>query len=153
MAGLRLDDVPNEEQWATFVENMRHAGQVCAEHGLTLLVEPLNLRDNPGYFFSGSAMGLLVAEVGLPNAKLQIPTSTTCSAAKGSAVTIERNLAQIGHIQIADNPGRHQPGRARSTIRSSLPTSTASATTVTSRSNTARSAQPRSRWVGLRSMG
>lgn len=111
MAGLRRDDVPHEAQWATFVENMRYAGRVCAEHGLTALVEPLNVRDNPGYFLVGSAMGLrLVEEVGLPNVKLQYDIYHMQRGEGELAATIERHLPQIGHIQIADNPGRHQPG-------------------------------------------
>jgi hydroxypyruvate isomerase len=111
MAGLRLKDVPIEEQWSTFVENARYAGHALAEHGLTLMVEPLNDRDNPGYFFVGSAMALrLVSEVGLPNVKFQYDIYHMQRGEGELALTIERNLGKIGHIQIADNPGRHQPG-------------------------------------------
>jgi hydroxypyruvate isomerase len=111
MAGMRLKDVPIEEQWGTFVENARYAGRALAAHGLTLLVEPLNDRDNPGYFFVGSAMALrLVAEVGLPNVKFQYDIYHMQRGEGELAATIERNLDKIGHIQIADNPGRHQPG-------------------------------------------
>ncbi len=111
MSGMRLDDVPYEVQWATLVENGRYAGRVFAEHGLTMLFEPLNIRDNPGYFLVGSAMGLrLVEEVGLPNVKLQYDIYHMQRGEGELAATIERNLPQIGHIQIADNPGRHQPG-------------------------------------------
>jgi len=111
MAGMRLKDVAIAEQWETFVENARYAGNALAEHGLTLLVEPLNDRDNPGYFFVGSAMALrLVSEVGLPNVKFQYDIYHMQRGEGELALTIERNLGKIGHIQIADNPGRHQPG-------------------------------------------
>lgn len=111
MAGLRLSDVPFEDQWATFVENARYAGRAFGEHGLTMLVEPLNDRDNPGYFFVGSAMALrLVDEVGLRNVKFQYDIYHMQRGEGELAATIERNLDRIGHIQIADNPGRHQPG-------------------------------------------
>jgi hydroxypyruvate isomerase len=111
MSGLSLDDISRQQQWATLVENGRFAGEVCAQHGLTLLFEPLNDRDNPGYFFVGSAMALrLVDEIGLPNVKFQYDIYHMQRGEGELALTIERNLDRIGHIQIADNPGRHQPG-------------------------------------------
>lgn len=111
MAGFRLPDVPHAEQWATFIENLRYAGGEFAAHGLTVLIEPLNDRDNPGYFLVGSAMGLrLVDEVGLPNVKLQYDIYHMQRGEGELARTIAGALDRIGHIQIADNPGRHQPG-------------------------------------------
>lgn len=111
MAGLRLGDISLVDQWAMLVANARYAGGVCARHGLTLLFEPLNVRDNPGYFLVGSAMALrLVEAVGLPNVKFQYDIYHMQRGEGELAATIERNLDKIGHIQIADNPGRHQPG-------------------------------------------
>ena len=122
MAGLRLPDVSPEEQWATFVANARHAGEAFAAHGLTLLVEPLNDRDNPGYFLVGSAMGLrLVDEVGLPNVRLQYDLYHMQRGEGELARTIAGALDRIGHIQIADNPGRHQPGTGEINYRFLLP--------------------------------
>jgi hydroxypyruvate isomerase len=122
MSGMRLPDLAPEEQWRTLVENVRYAGGVCAEHGLTLLVEPLNDRDNPGYFLVGSAMGLrVVEEVGLPNVRLQYDIYHMQRGEGELAATIAANLARIGHIQIADNPGRHQPGTGEINYRFLLP--------------------------------
>ena len=122
MAGLRLPEVPSEEQWATFVANARYAGEAFAAHGLTLLVEPLNDRDNPGYFLVGSAMGLrLVDEVGLPNVRLQYDLYHMQRGEGELARTIAGALDRIGHIQIADNPGRHQPGTGEINYRFLLP--------------------------------
>src|SRR3954452_1613196 len=122
MAGMRLADISHDEQWRTFVENVRYAGEVCAGEGLTLLVEPLNDKDNPGYFLVGSAMGLrLVEEVGLPNVRLQYDIYHMQRGEGELAATIAANLGRIGHIQIADNPGRHQPGTGEINHRFLLP--------------------------------
>lgn len=122
MAGWRIHDIPHEDQWATFVENVRYAGRAFAEHGLTVMVEPLNDRDNPSYFFVGSAMALgLVDEVGLPNVKFQYDIYHMQRGEGELAATIERHLPQIGHIQIADSPGRHQPGTGEINYRFLLP--------------------------------
>lgn len=122
MSGLRLADISHGAQWRTLVENVRHAGEVCAAHGLTLLVEPLNDRDNPGYFLVGSAMGLrVVEEVALPNVRLQYDIYHMQRGEGELAATIAAHLDRIGHIQIADNPGRHQPGTGEINYRFLLP--------------------------------
>lgn len=87
-------------------------GPRLRRQNLTLLFEPLNIRDNPGYFLVGSAMGLLlVEEIGLPSVKLQYDIYHMQRGEGRIAATIERNLAQIGHIQITDDPSRHQRAR------------------------------------------
>jgi hydroxypyruvate isomerase len=122
MAGRRLPSVPYEEQWRTFAENLRHAAPRFAAHGLTLQIEPLNDRDNPGYFLVGSAMGLrLIEEVGAPNLRLQYDIYHMQRGEGELAATIARGLDRIGHIQIADNPGRHQPGTGEINYRFLLP--------------------------------
>ena len=95
------------------MENARHAGRALAEHGLTLLVEPLNDRDNPGYFFVGSAMALrLVSEVGLPNVKFQYDIYHMQRGEGELAATIERNLgknrAHPDRRQPRSSPARHR---------------------------------------------
>lgn len=122
MAGRRLDDISVEEQWATWIENLRYAADEFARHSITVLVEPLNIHDNPGYFLVGSAMGLrTVADVGRPNLKLQYDIYHMQRGEGELAATIASNLPQIGHIQIADNPGRHQPGTGEINYRFLLP--------------------------------
>jgi len=122
MAGRRLDDISPEMQWATMIENLRYAAGEFAPHGLTVQLEPLNDRDNPGYFLVGSAMGLrAIAELGLPNVKLQYDIYHMQRGEGELAATIAQHLDQIGHIQIADNPGRHQPGTGEINYRFLLP--------------------------------
>lgn len=122
MAGRRLDDISPGVQWATMIDNLRYAAGEFAAHGLTVQLEPLNDRDNPGYFLVGSAMGIrAIEELGLPNVKLQYDIYHMQRGEGELAATIAQHLDKIGHIQIADNPGRHQPGTGEINYRFLLP--------------------------------
>lgn len=122
LAGLRDPGLPIEEQRATLVDNLRFAAAALAEHGLTLLVEPLNARDVPGFLLSGSRAALdLIDAVGAPNLMLQYDVYHMQRGEGELAATVAANLARIGHIQIADTPGRHQPGSGEIRYRFLLP--------------------------------
>lgn len=78
---------------------------------VTLLVEPINPRDMPGFLLNRSAETLaLIERVGEPNVKLQYDVYHMQITEGDLARTLERERARIGHVQIADNPGRHEPG-------------------------------------------
>jgi hydroxypyruvate isomerase len=112
MAGKRDQTIAREIQIATFVDNLRHAAKAAAVQGVTLMVEPLNRSvDMPGYLIAGSPEGMEVIEqVNLPNVRLQYDVYHMQIVEGDLARTIERLLPHIGHIQIADNPGRNEPG-------------------------------------------
>lgn len=111
LAGIPPAGVTAGDARSTLVGNLRHAARRLGEAGLDLLVEPINTRDIPGFFLSGSAQTLaLLDEVGEPNAYLQYDVYHLQRMEGELAGTIERHLGRIGHIQIADNPGRHEPG-------------------------------------------
>jgi hydroxypyruvate isomerase len=111
LAGKRVAGRSDEEHWQTLVQNVRFAAGQLAPHGLELLVEPINHFDIPGFFLNRSTEGLkLLDEVGLPNVKLQYDVYHAQREEGELAGTLDRHLTRIGHIQIADNPGRHQPG-------------------------------------------
>lgn len=100
-----------ETQRKTMVENLRFAGEALAREGMTLMVEALNHFDFPGFFLTCSQAAFEVLdEVGLPNVQFQYDVYHLQRVEGELAGTIQRNLSRIGHIQIADNPGRHQPG-------------------------------------------
>jgi hydroxypyruvate isomerase len=111
LVGKSIEGVAHEEQWGVLVENFRYAARGLAGHGRLLLVEPLNTLDIPGFFLNntGDAWRLL-AEVGEPNVRLQYDAYHMQRMEGNLTLTIQEHLSQIGHIQIADNPGRHQPG-------------------------------------------
>ncbi|MDE8342451.1 MAG: hydroxypyruvate isomerase family protein, partial [Acidocella sp.] len=104
---------PGDEATArtTLIENLRFAADALQKAGLTLLLEPVNTTDIPGFFVNRSAQALaIINEVAAPNLKLQYDIYHSQIMEGNLARTIEANLAQIGHIQLADNPGRHEPG-------------------------------------------
>jgi hydroxypyruvate isomerase len=122
LSGLRDPGIPLDQQRATLVENLRFAANALAEHGLTLLVEPLNPYDVPSYMLYGSRTALdLIAAVGAPNLLLQYDIYHMQRGEGELAATIAANLDRIGHIQIADTPGRHQPGTGEINYRFLLP--------------------------------
>lgn len=95
----------------TLVENLRFAAAALHQAGLRLLVEPINQHDMPGFYLQRTAQALSVLdEVGAPNAFVQYDVYHAQRTEGELAATLERHLARIGHIQIADNPGRHEPG-------------------------------------------
>lgn len=111
LAGLLPTGVDPAQAQATLVDNLRFAAQALAEHGLTLLVEPINTRDLPGFFLSRTDAALaLIETVGAPNLKLQYDIYHAQRMEGELAATLQRCLPHIGHVQLADNPGRHEPG-------------------------------------------
>ena len=111
LAGIPPRGLSTEEAVDTLVENLRHAGQLFRQAGLQLLIEPINTRDIPGFFVNTSAQGLAIMdEVGDGLVGLQYDAYHMQIMEGDLARTVEENLGVIGHIQIADNPGRHEPG-------------------------------------------
>ena len=109
LAGLAAPD--DAAAHRTLVENLRFAGDALDKAGIKLLLEPVNTRDVPGFFVSRTAEGLAILdEAGHPNIKLQYDIYHAQVMEGDLLPTIERNLARIGHMQVADNPGRHEPG-------------------------------------------
>lgn len=96
---------------ATLVDNLRHAAQALQAHGLKLLVEPINTFDIPGFWLNRSGQAIeLMDEVGADNLYLQYDLYHMQRMEGELAATMERLLPRIAHIQLADNPGRHEPG-------------------------------------------
>lgn len=111
LAGLAPADADRAALLAVMERNLRFAARALAKEGITLLVEPINPRDMPGFLLNRSAETLaLIERVGEPNVKLQYDVYHMQITEGDLARTLERELARIGHVQIADNPGRHEPG-------------------------------------------
>lgn len=95
----------------TVVANLKHAAAALQAEGLKLLIEPVNRNDVPGFWLNRSDLALSVLdEVGAPNAYVQYDIYHAQRSEGELAATLEKHLARIGHIQVADNPGRHEPG-------------------------------------------
>ena len=111
LAGIAPPGVARETLVDTFVENLRYTAGRFAEQGLELLVEPLNARDRPGFLVSRTDDALeIIDRVGVDNLYLQFDVYHT-QIMQGDVVrTFEAQRDRIRHVQIADNPGRHEPG-------------------------------------------
>jgi hydroxypyruvate isomerase len=97
-------------QRAVFVRNLRFACGEAAGQGVTVLIEPLNPRDMPGYLFSTQAEAHAIREeVGAPNLKVQMDLYHAQIVEGDLSEQIRRWLPHIGHIQIAGVPGRNEP--------------------------------------------
>jgi hydroxypyruvate isomerase len=92
------------------VRNLREAAPKAAAHGLTLLLEPLNARDMPGYFYStAEAIDAVIAAVGAPNVKLMFDIYHV-AISEGDVITrLHKFWPRIGHVQIAAVPSRAEP--------------------------------------------
>jgi hydroxypyruvate isomerase len=121
MAGIRPPGVPEDRLRAAYLENLRHAGRALAAEGRTLLVEGINGRDMPGYYLESSAQAFaLMDEAAVPNLLYQFDCYHMQIVEGDLARTLERRLPRIGHVQIADVPGRHEPGTGEIDYRSLL---------------------------------
>ena len=111
LAGKVPPGVSFEQARATVVDNLRRAAPLVEEAGIVLMSEGLNTFQNPGYFLSNTRLGVeIVAEVGSPAVKYQYDDYHMQMMEGNLIDTIRQNLEHIGHIQIADVPGRHEPG-------------------------------------------
>ncbi|MES2019280.1 MAG: hydroxypyruvate isomerase [Pseudomonadota bacterium] len=111
LAGITPPGVTPALAHATYVANLRYAAARLAERGLRLLIEPINTYDMPGYFLSGSAQAAaVIAECGAANLFLQYDIYHMQRMEGRLADTIRTHFPLIKHIQLADVPGRHEPG-------------------------------------------
>jgi hydroxypyruvate isomerase len=95
----------------TMVSNLAFAAAALKRHGLRLLIEPVNTFDVPGFFISRTQQAIdLIDECGADNVFVQFDVYHAQRMEGELAATLQRHLARIGHVQIADNPGRHEPG-------------------------------------------
>ena len=111
LAGLTPAGVPADKVRKTLVANLRFAAAALEKEGIRLLVEALNDKDVPGFYLVRTADVLaLIQEVGHPNVYVQYDVYHMQIMEGNLTKTIQANLDKIAHIQIADNPGRNEPG-------------------------------------------
>ncbi|RST49247.1 hydroxypyruvate isomerase [Variovorax sp. MHTC-1] len=111
LLGKLPQGVSAEEARKVAVENLRFAARELQAAGIMLLIEPINHFDIPGFFLTRTDQALaLIEEVGSTNLLLQYDIYHAQRMEGELGATIAKNMARIGHIQLADNPGRGEPG-------------------------------------------
>lgn len=105
-------------QQQTLVNNLRFAAEETARAGIMLLVEPLNPITHPNYLLTTTAEAVALLErVGHPNLKIQYDYYQMQRSEGELMETVRKTLPHIGYIQLADNPGRHEPGTGEINFR------------------------------------
>ncbi|GAB2900709.1 hydroxypyruvate isomerase [Paraburkholderia jirisanensis] len=111
LSGIPPADAEPALVWRTLTENLRYAADEAAKANVRVMVEACNRYDIPGFLLNTSATTIkAIDDAGGTNLWLQYDIYHMQRSEGELAATIERLLPRIGHIQIADNPGRHQPG-------------------------------------------
>lgn len=95
----------------TVIDNLRLASRELEAAGIRLLIEPVNSFDIPGFFLTRTDQALaLMDDAGSPNLWLQYDIYHAQRMEGEIGATLSKNMSRIGHIQLADNPGRGEPG-------------------------------------------
>jgi hydroxypyruvate isomerase len=111
LAGKAPVGVSDEVLRITLVSNLKYAAAALKGAGLRLLIEPINTYDIPGFYLNRTAQALAILDdVGADNAFVQYDIYHAQRMEGELAATLQKQLARIGHIQLADNPGRNEPG-------------------------------------------
>lgn len=111
LVGLTPKNISAEKIRDTAVTNLRYAAETLESENLKLLVEAINIYDIPGFYLSNTTSVLsLLGEVGHPNIFFLYDVYHMQIMEGNLTNTIRENINRIGHIQIADVPGRHEPG-------------------------------------------
>lgn len=111
LAGIRPQGVDDATVEATFVDNLKYAADTLQAAGIKLVMEMINTRDIPGFYLNTTAQALAIRDkVGSSNLLLQYDIYHMQIMEGDLARTMDSNLPVINHIQLADNPGRNEPG-------------------------------------------
>ena len=111
LAGIAPKDAAADKIRTTFVDNLSFAAGKLASAGIKLLIEPINTFDIPGFYLSHTRQALdIIRDAGSSNLYVQYDIYHMQRMEGELAATVKAHLAQIAHLQLADNPGRNEPG-------------------------------------------
>ena len=127
LVGLAPDTEDRDKLWENLTDNTYFACKELRKNNINLLLEPINHYDIPGFFLNTTTdVVKLIEEVNQPNLLLQYDVYHADRENEDHRYVLRSHIEQIGHIQIADNPGRNQPGTGKidfETIFSDIQTS------------------------------
>lgn len=110
MAGIRAPDIEVERAWDCYVDNLRVAARAFGQDGISLLIEPINAGDMPGYFLATLNDAVRAQDaVGAPNLRIQADLYHLQIAGGDLLRRIGEALPRIGHVQVAAVPDRGEP--------------------------------------------
>ncbi len=111
MSGLPEPDSTFAETYETYLENLAFAADLFEKSGVGALIEPINATDLPGYFMKSNDLARqAVSDVGHPNLRIMFDVYHYAMDGIDPVAAFRETAAQVGHVQFADCPGRHQPG-------------------------------------------
>jgi 2-dehydrotetronate isomerase len=111
MAGVPAEGLDPERVWEVYLRNLEHTAERCATRGIKVLVEAISTAAVPGYFMSTMDLALRAADIiGRDRIHFLIDTFHARATGFDAEAFIAENMARIGHVHIADHPGRHEPG-------------------------------------------
>ena len=121
LTGIVQQGASRHDAWRVAIENLRLAAGILERHGMTVLLEPLNEQDAPGYLLPDVPTALeMIRLVDRPNVALQLDVYHAAMTTGDPVIEIERARGRIGHVQVADWPGRHEPGTGSLDFRAIL---------------------------------
>jgi hydroxypyruvate isomerase len=111
MAGLKPEGVPHDTLLTTYAANLAWCAEECGKAGVKPVIEPINHRDIPGFFLNTTDQAAAVIHaIGPERLGMQFDLYH-CQVTEGDIIKrVEKHLPLIAHMQVADNPGRHEPG-------------------------------------------
>lgn len=111
LAGIAPQGMEAETLDRTLADNLAYAAPRLADAGIALVFEPINRRDIPGYHIATTDHAeKIMAMAGVENLKIQYDFYHMQITQGDLIPTLERLFDRIGHVQIADTPGRNEPG-------------------------------------------
>jgi hydroxypyruvate isomerase len=111
LVGIVPKGVPHAVAHRTAVANLAYAAGALKAEGIRLLIEPINTFDIPGFFLCHTGQAArIIEETGSDNLFIQYDIYHMQRMEGELSNTLKANLALIGHVQLADNPGRNEPG-------------------------------------------
>jgi len=111
LAGKRPPRFTESESAEMLADNIAYAAEILAKHGLTLLIEAINRFDIPGFLLHRvEQVDKIIEAAEHTNVAIQFDIYHAQREQGEVTATLHAHLPRVGHIQVADNPGRHQPG-------------------------------------------
>jgi hydroxypyruvate isomerase len=110
-SGKRLEGTDPQAQFAAAVDNLKHASDVADKNGINIVIEPIDLIENPTIFLTSVKDGFeIVRAVNRPNVKVLYDFYHEQRGGGNLIEKLEKNIEWVGLVHIADVPGRHEPG-------------------------------------------